>query len=296
MRIHGEGRIELIRRSSPPIWIILSETTPQDLVAELGPPDAIYRKNDRRLSIHKKRASNRSNSQRPFGTSPGKYDSYTDTDQSSTHTPTDDSDDGDDNTSNHGPLNRSSAECFYNYFRHGFDVLISYHTASSPSFPTPSRSNIGNITTPSTTSHLTATKLLLHANIPGSYPFNRHRRSRWKIQVGPHADESEILNSEMPFQEISARLKEIWKSRYNSKEEEDSLQRGMVLNRGWGDSPGSSCELLGGWEEHVEGRKKEATGAGADGAQALGNTELFGFPGLVFEVLKSNAISCLTVY
>ena len=52
VRVHGEGRIELVRRSSPPFWIILSETTPQDLIMELGAPDSIYRKNDHRLSIH----------------------------------------------------------------------------------------------------------------------------------------------------------------------------------------------------------------------------------------------------
>jgi hypothetical protein len=33
-----------------------------------------------------------------------------------------------------------------------------------------------------------------------------------------------------------------------------------------------------------------------DGSSALGNTELFGFPGLLLEVLKNDAVSCLTVY
>jgi len=295
VKVLGQGLIEMIRRSSPSFWITLSETTPQDLVAELGPPDAIYWKNDRRLSIHKKRASNRRNSERPFRASPGRYDYYTDTDQSSTHTPTDDSDDDADESSANGAHDRSSAECFYNYFHHGFDIFISSPTAPSPLFPASTTRNEGTSATPPT-SHLTATKLLLHANIPGSYPFNRHRRSRWTIQLEPHATEAETLNSEMPFQEISERLKEVWKSSYSSKSEEESLQRGMVLNRGWGDSPGSSCELLGGWEEHLDGRRKGAAGAFTNGGQALGNTELFGFPGLVFEVLKSDAISCLTIY
>ena len=71
----------------------------------------------------------------------------------------------------------------------------------------------------------------------------------------------------------------------------------MVLNRGWGDSPGSSCELLGGWEESAEGVREDGNrNAGAGGAAGLGNTELFGFPGLVFEVLKNDAVSCLTVF
>ncbi|PHH71342.1 hypothetical protein CDD83_5211 [Cordyceps sp. RAO-2017] len=64
-------------------------------------------------------------------------------------------------------------------------------------------------------------------------------------------------------------------------------QRGMVLNRGWGDSPGSSCEFLGGWEE-----------SGARRAEAGGEstTTLYGFPGLVFEVLKNDYVNTVTVF
>jgi isoleucyl-tRNA synthetase len=99
----------------------------------------------------------------------------------------------------------------------------------------------------------------------------------------------------MTFDVISGRLKKVWKDTYAGKEEEKQLQRGMVLNRGWGDSPGSSCELLGGWEESVGGRRK--TGDGVMGAEhGQGNTELFGFPGMIFEVLKNGTVSCLTVY
>ncbi|MCJ1365065.1 hypothetical protein MMC16_004184 [Acarospora aff. strigata] len=294
VKVHGHGRIEIIRRSNPPFWITLSETTPQDLVAELGPPDAIYRKNDRRLSIHKKRASNQSSSEPKYGASPGKYDTYTDTDQSSVPNTTDDSDDDHDPSAANGAGFSSSAECFYNYFHHGLDVFISLPTTSSPPFPASIREE-EETNIPPLSSHLTATKLLLHANIPGSYPFNRHRRSRWAIKLEPDATELDMLTSEMPFHEISERLKETWEGTYGSKAEEDSLQRGMVLNRGWGDSPGSSCELLGGWEDQLDGGRKGVTGT-ESGSQALGNTELFGFPGLIFEVLKSDAISCLTVY
>jgi len=66
----------------------------------------------------------------------------------------------------------------------------------------------------------------------------------------------------------------------------------MVLNRGWGDSPESSVELLGGWEEGVG----EKGGGHGDGVQGLGNTELFGFRGMLFEVLKNDTVSCLTIY
>jgi isoleucyl-tRNA synthetase len=37
-------------------------------------------------------------------------------------------------------------------------------------------------------------------------------------------------------------------------------------------------------------RKAEPVGAG------MSNTELFGFPGMLFEVLKNDAVSCLTVF
>jgi len=41
--VHGGDKIKLDRRSpAQPIWITLNETTPQDLVAELGPPDVIH--------------------------------------------------------------------------------------------------------------------------------------------------------------------------------------------------------------------------------------------------------------
>ena len=71
-----------------------------------------------------------------------------------------------------------------------------------------------------------------------------------------------------------------------------------MLNRGWGDSPGSSCELLGGWEESTDGVRDAAgnRNPGSGGGPGFGNTELFGFPGLVFEVLKNDAVSCLTVF
>lgn len=52
-RIFGAGKLEVVRRSNPPLSIKLAETTPQDLIADFGPPDAVYRKNDRRISIHR---------------------------------------------------------------------------------------------------------------------------------------------------------------------------------------------------------------------------------------------------
>ena len=111
VKIYGEGRLELARPSgSGPLWIQLGETTPQELVAELGPPDAIYRKNDQRMSIHKNRSvSERSRSE----ANERLTDDSTDTDQSSVHTTTDDSEEGEVDGEVAGNL---SGECFYNYF------------------------------------------------------------------------------------------------------------------------------------------------------------------------------------
>ncbi|MCJ1224758.1 hypothetical protein MMC12_001403 [Toensbergia leucococca] len=292
IKIFGRGNIEMVRRSSPSFHLNLSETSPQDLVAELGPPDAIYRKNDRRLSIHKTHERDHRPYQNLYKGSPGKYDDSTDTDQSSVNNGTDDSDLEDESAAVDEESDGLSAECFYNYFHHGFDVFISYPSSTSPSFPGSQPDDDFPVRGKST-DHLVATKILLHANVPGSYPFNRYRRSRWVIDVGESQDAHVSLDSETPFAVLSNSLRRIWHDSYASEDEEKSFQRGMVLNRGWGDSPGSSCELLGGWEDSAETPKKGSTSNGGPG---FGNTELFGFPGLVFEVLKNDAVSCLTVY
>ena len=98
------------------------------------------------------------------------------------------------------------------------------------------------------------------------------------------------VGSETPFHLIEASLRDEWKSIYASEEEARQQQRGMVLNRGWGDSPGSSCELLGGWEE-----SGGTNGLGVGGKEDS-TTTLYGFPGLVFEVLKNGYVSAVTVY
>ncbi|RAO65197.1 uncharacterized protein BHQ10_001209 [Talaromyces amestolkiae] len=285
IRVLGAGRIELLRRSSPSLVINLSETTPQDLIAELGPPDAIYRKNDRRISIHNARGVNQP---RLLSPSPGRGLDTPDTDHSSNNSP----EDSDDETFSSSKVDPSSlpSECFFNYFHHGFDAFISYPTPSGPALP---GSELSDTPPPATSSLLTVTKLIVHGNVPGSYPFNRYRRSRWKILL----DDSgrEVLTSETHYDEVAERLQNVWKGSYASSSEETALQRGMVLNRGWGDSPESSVEFLGGWEESVGGKHRAAS-SGPDSGQGLGNTELYGFPGLLFEVLKNGAVSSMTIY
>lgn len=296
VRIHGEGSLELERPWGPgPFWITLGRTTPQELVAELGPPDAIYRKNDRRMSIHKGRTTSES---RPdsVGHDMRLQDDSTDTDQSSAHTATDDSEDDGEDGEIAGNI---SGECFYNYFYHGFDVLVSTPTPPSQRPPSKNRQSSkslpeGIVATDAST-QLVATKLILHSNVPGSYPFNRHRRCRWEIEY--LSDESkDIVNSETSFEHIASRLREEWQSIYTSPEEARHQQRGMVLNRDWGDSPGSSVELLGGWEDSSGIIEQKNLRGVAQDIKGLGNTTLFGFPGLVFEVLKNGTVSGLTVF
>lgn len=282
--IFGAGQIEVDRRTSPTLRIKLGETTPQDLIAEFGPPDAIYRKHDRRISIHRATGTG---GEHPLhlSPSPGRGMDIPDADHSSSNSVTDDSDEEVSLVNMSDPTSLP-AECFFNYFHHGFDAFISYPTTPGPAIP---GSGLSDPTLPSQ-SQLTVTKLILHGNVPGSYPFNRHRRSRWTINLG---QSSESLTSESPYDEISQRLREVWKGSYSSPAEERAMQRPMVLNRGWGDSPENSVEFLGGWEESTaKGHRLESEGH--DGG--LGNTELFGFPGLLFEVLKNGAVSCVTVY
>ncbi|KAL7620207.1 hypothetical protein AAE478_009200 [Parahypoxylon ruwenzoriense] len=294
VKIHGGGRLQLFKKwSNLSSWINLGETTPQELVAELGPPDAIYRKNDQRMYIHKTRTASHSRS-RSNGGDYRRPDDLTDTDQSSAHTGSDDSEDEaieDDFVGN------VSGECFYNYFYLGFDILVS--PPQPPSRTPPSQVGASNANQVSgdnlfktgTADRLVATKMVLHANVPGSYPFNRHRRCRWEIPYLITNNADLVPDSETPFDEIEERLREEWKSTYPSEEDGQRRQRGMVLNRGWGDSPGSSCEFLGGWEDSSGGVAAKKFDGSEDST-----TTLYGFPGLVFEVLKNGFVSAVTVY
>ena len=298
IRVYGNGKIELERRASPSFQIRLGKTTPQDLVAELGPPDAIHRKYDHRLSIHKNQHRARKTERSLSRSSPANHDALADTDESSNHTITDESEIEDQVDASHNANAILSAECFYNYFHHGFDVFISYPTDRSPTIPT-SGSEEDEPPLESNTNKLVATKMLIHGNVPGSYQFNRYRRSRWEIifqdaEFGP-------LDSETPFTTVYDCLSSIWP---DSREDavgghggsKDLTMRAMLLNRDWGDSPASSYELLGRWEEGRNAQRKDLRESDGTSGQAFSNTKLYGFPGLLFEVLKNNAVSCLTVY
>ncbi|KAI5467413.1 hypothetical protein BGZ63DRAFT_371162 [Mariannaea sp. PMI_226] len=287
IRMHGGGHIQLFRKwTSNSFWINLGETTPQELIMELGPPNAVYRKNDQKMVIHKMRTASNTRS-RPNASELGRSDDLHDTDQSSMNTASDASDDEEAIDDQIGA--NTTGECFYNYFYLGFDVLISNRVP--PSQPPPGPKSGEPVPENGIKSHspdrFVATKLVLHGNIPGSYEFNRHRRCRWEIAYLDRAgDSSNPADSETKFSQIEDRMNETWSSLFPSNDSQPR-QRGMVLNRGWGDSPGSSCEFLGGWEE-----------SGARRAEANGDstTTLYGFPGMVFEVLKNGFVNTVTVF
>ena len=67
------------------------------------------------------------------------------------------------------------------------------------------------------------------------------------------------------------------------------LGKGKVVNRTWGGSngPSDSSFFLPDADEDL--------GDGGASEQWLGNTKLFAFPGLVFEVLEAGGVSALTV-
>lgn len=290
VRLKGSGSVDLVRKwTGSAFRVQLGETTPQELVMELGPPNAIYRKNDQKMVVHKMRAASGTRSRSDAADVGRPDDTPPDTDQaSSINTGSDDSDEEepvDDPTAGN-----PSGECFYNYFYLGFDVLLSAPTLPSSAPPGDMAAPDG-AEKPIRSHHperLVAMKLVLHGNIPDSYEFNRHRRCRWEIDYLDDDDKAGggAVNSETEFKLVEERLERKWQAVLPPGRPQPR-QRGMVLNRGWGDSPGSSCELLGGWEESGGAQKAEGF---------RDSTTMYGFPGLVFEVLKNNYFNTVTVF
>ncbi|KAL5611764.1 hypothetical protein BROUX41_000661 [Berkeleyomyces rouxiae] len=291
VQIHGGGKLQLFKKwTNISSWIILGETSPQELIAELGPPNAIYRKNDQRMTIHKQRTASHS---RTRGESEDDVHSSRKTHADPTSMMADPESTFDELGSDDVAAGIIPGECFFNYFYLGFDVLVSNPEAPSPP-PPPNDKTLPVLDKPhkSTSSdRLVATKVVLHGNIPGSYEFNRHRRCRWEIAyLTPTANR--YPNSETPFTATKAQLMERWVAALPPGEV-PKWKNGMVLNRGWGDSPGSSCEFLGGWEENagVPGMLPERDDGTNDST-----TTLYGLPGLVFEVLRNDYVNAVTVF
>jgi hypothetical protein len=302
-KVHDRGRIELVRKDAPPFWLVLSETTPQDLVTELGPPDSTYKKNNRSTAAHHGRRASSSSSRRSSDVLDGDQRSSSSHTDNSDNSVWEDDDDDEETTTVANDLDKDDAGIWWNYYSYGLDILITQPTRISNRSPTlprhaedseESSSEVDEEIEPTAHNFLTATKVILHSNIPGSYQFNRHRRLRWTLEDWP-GGYTEPLTSEMKFRDIQCRLKEVFKDSYESVDKEREQQQPIAINRDWGESSslGGSVELLGGWEE--SGRKKgdEST---ASGEEKIGEVLMFGFPGIAFEVLKNGVVGLLQVW
>jgi hypothetical protein len=182
-----------------------------------------------------------------------------------------------------------SEQVFYNYYSHGFDILIS--TPTKPSTAPPSDQTNEDATQVDSSgapmpldaagpvlprTHLTATKILFHGNVPGSWAFNRHRRLRWSLEsVGATNDDadSEPLTSERHWRDIQARLQTAFRGLYESEEEQRAASLPMVVNRGWGrEEFGVDAEwgVVGGWEDGASGAKRGGHGRRGGGVRLSG--------------------------
>jgi hypothetical protein len=297
----GSGRITLLRRTGAPTFeIILGETTPQDLVTELGPPDATHKRNaqtiiepfvDPRPRSKSRTLSSTNGRHRP--TPPSSYSS-TGTDTFDTDFDSGDADDD--------PTERSSRETYWCYFHHGIDILVGPPSNETTTAALTADENGTLPITPLITSpHLVVRKLIIHGNVPGSYVFNRHRRLRWTIALPSLADGGlPPLTSESPFE---SSLQPALLQAYSHIWPASEMQRGKVVNRTWGDDgPSGSSGSNGGTGGGDAGDSTfflPDTDAdlveGSGSEQWLGNTKLYAFPGFTLEVLKNGAVSALTI-
>lgn len=296
-RVLGDGQIELLRSQAQPFLITLNSTTPQGLITELGPPDAVHRREERASTpdtggVHRRTGSTShpvSNGRPHPGSQPSSY--------SSTGTDTFDADFDSGGDAEEDPSDRASREKFWCYFSHGLDILIGPPTDTTT---VPTIETISAQRTPLATSpHLVVLKVVIHGNVPGSYAFNRHRRLRWSVTLptttAHQQQPQQILHSEQNFDhDIKPALLSAFTTTDTWANGTSEMGKGKVVNRTWGgsgNSPiGDSTFLLEDAEQEV------LVGEGGGSEQWLGNTKLFAFPGCVFEVLEGGAVGGLTVY
>lgn len=265
--IQANNKLQFLRRSGLPVTVLLGETTAQDLINDFGPPDSTYKRpgDMSDATLRPARVSRRRSSSvvpRSFGSTPSSI--------SSTNTDTYDADFEEDDGID-GPDVVRHEEQYYCYFHHGFDALLG---------PADAPKGLA-----STSSQPVVNRIIFHGNVPGSFEFNRHRRSRWSLE---HVKGASSITSESKFPEVHDQLV----GNFSNQWPEKDMKEGMVIVRDWaGDSPSGSAILIG---EGAESEEEEAWGK--DGEQWLKNTQLYKFPGLMFEVMHNGAISALTVY
>ncbi|KJX97797.1 isoleucyl-tRNA synthetase like protein [Zymoseptoria brevis] len=271
--VPGSGRIVFARRPPAlPFELVIGQTTPQDLLTELGPPDATHKRDTAVAAEPRNHDRRRSSNARSLGNG---YHTTPPSSLSSTGTDTFDTD-FDSGDAEDDSAERAGREVFWCYFSHGLDILVGPPTdtihSEDPEFPP---------TPVAASAHLVVLKVTLHGNIPGSYSFNRHRRLRWALEL---RGASTTLTSEHVFEDIKPDLLQAFHGVWPDNE----MSRGRVVNRTWGGSPTDSSFFLPDADEDLV-----ESGGGSE--SWLGNTKLYSFPGLTFEVSSNGAISALTV-
>ncbi|KAF7193012.1 hypothetical protein HII31_05657 [Pseudocercospora fuligena] len=271
--IHDGGKVVLVRTSpASSVDIILGQTTPQDLLTELGAPDTTHKRDIQNALDQPAHARPRSTSR---SISNGRHHPTPPSSYSSTGTDTFDTD-FDSGDAEDDAAERMSREVFWCYFTHGMDILL-----GPQSEPTSFAKENLPVTPLSGSPHLVVLKVIIHGNVPGSYAFNRHRRLRWQLHLN---NTSSGPSSEHTFDEIKPDLIRAFQGIWPESE----MGRGKVINRTWGANPSDSSFFLPDAEQDLV-----EEGGGSE--QWLGNTKLYQFPGLTFEVLGNGAISALTV-
>ena len=303
-KVHDRGRIELLRRDAPSFVLRLGETTQQDLLTELGPPDSMFKQDKSKAVSHKRRTSSMNSARGRLNLENERAASETD----GSDAWSDEDEEEDETVINE--MDEEDVGTWWNYFAHGLDILVAQAytpPAASPTAPTNgmidehSRENDAIAR-----NHLTVTKVCIHSNIPGSWQFNRHRRLRWSLDSLPLPAEhtltssaladpcSNPLTSESKFCDIQTHLRAVFRETYASEGEESEQQQPQAFNRDWGEnsSLGNSVELLGGFEE---GGKKKGGGMDAEYGR-LGEVLVYGFPGLAVEVLKNGCVAWVQIW
>lgn len=286
VNVYGAGKVELLRRSGSPFWLVLSQTTPQDLITELGPPDQMFkrpahegtppqkpvdaggRNRGRRMSglaVPSSYGSARSARSTPSSFSSNNTDTYATTDF-------EDDDDGD--TMHRGEAEQQMQEEYYCYFSHGFDILLGPPTDISP---VPGQEAVEEDPVPTSDSHKVVTRIVLHGNIPGSYPFNRHRRSRWSLISPPYPVPKKAvttaITSESTFPQFHKQLIKAFDGIWPEKD----MSEGMVIVRNWNgrdddsDSPSNSAIWIGGQMDDIH-----TTMGGGGGTGIAAQRDTFG--------------------
>lgn len=261
------------RRSTFPVSITINSTTAQDLINDFGPPSSIFKRPSDNPDTLLLRPSSRPTRRRSSSVIPRSFGS-TPSSLSSTNTDTYDADFEEDDHGIDGPDVVRHDEQYYCYFAHGFDALLG---------PPPAAAEHGQPV---------VTRVILHGNVPGSFEFNRHRRARWTLSL----DGGVEATSESRFGDVHSSFVDVFRDVWPEKE----MREGMVIVRDWAgdDSPSSSAILIGedGGHDDVDGFDEGGAEGKAAGEKWLKNTLLYKFPGLMFEVTHSGAISALTVY